>query len=636
MNNINSEHHQLFNSILKGEVVLWIGAGFSKNAGYPLGSDLCKILMEDLSHTQKEIIINSRFEENLPEFTEHYVMFHNGKKNQLLKQVKKIFDDVTPINIDYHRDIAKIPMITNIITTNYDTLFENVYGSKISVLKSSTDVPLSSDKKVNLFKVHGDFNDVKNLILTKSDYNNFFTTGAENSVYWNEIRSKIANNDILFLGYGLNDPNINIIFDKIANELNEHSKTLYYHNYQNNEYYKNNLIQRGFTIIDTPLNILFKELSTFLNDNIYKALTTDEILVEDFIKYCSGMDLIASVKKSEQLTEVTNLSSARNELILAQFKFNTTDKKLIDTLNQTIENGEVCTIKLTPENATDIELRYEGILFHRNEEIEFRIEQAPTKEGKIDLRFDCGFEIENITFKLYQGGNNSNIKLFFSLMDIEIKPKSAIIGCKDFEVIPTHKPMCGTLEEEIKIYTLLEKWTNNENFEIYFNGDQIFRSQSMFKVKFESNIYSFYKEFFENLRHLERSISYKFKKISYSSINEDLMNNTKIVAAYLKKEKLVNIYSNDREIILTDFQFSTKVLSDFKSKTHTFMLTYSPNYKIEIFGKQFDIGSIRIVYPHCDFKRYNNKTKTLELLNCTTLLQFQFLDSNDHQVFLNE
>jgi len=74
-------YSRLFELIRKEEVVLFVGAGFSINAGYPSGDKLCKRIFDDLSDTEKTDI-NDKLP--LPELTEEFVQIRGNSRNSLI------------------------------------------------------------------------------------------------------------------------------------------------------------------------------------------------------------------------------------------------------------------------------------------------------------------------------------------------------------------------------------------------------------------------------------------------------------------------------------------------------------------------------------------------------------------------
>ena len=89
----------------------------------------------------------------------------NCTKNYLIEILKKEFQK-EPTSIETHEILAKIPQIKTIITTNYDDLFEST-NKKLQVIRRSSDYSTTVSKNQNLFKIHGDLTDTKNIILTK-------------------------------------------------------------------------------------------------------------------------------------------------------------------------------------------------------------------------------------------------------------------------------------------------------------------------------------------------------------------------------------------------------------------------------------------------------------------------------------
>jgi len=214
---------RIFELIRNEEVVLFIGAGMSVYAGYPSGAKLAEILHSGLTEElKKDIALNY----DLPKLAEEIYNIKGRNKNYLFSTLKKQFQK-EPISKDTHQILAKIPHFKNIITTNYDTLIEST-NNNIEVIRKSTDYSIADTKKQLLFKIHSDLSDTENIILTTSDYNNYFSKSKEDSVFWNAVRDRLASNHILFIGYGLEDSNINVLLDKIIDELGDKRKEIFF------------------------------------------------------------------------------------------------------------------------------------------------------------------------------------------------------------------------------------------------------------------------------------------------------------------------------------------------------------------------------------------------------------------------
>ena len=177
----------LFKLIRKEKVVLWAGAGFSLYAGYPSGKQLTEILFENLSEEEKQEVSKDL---SLPDLAEKIYRLRLNKKNAIFQVLRDTILYHTPLSTEYHDKLATIPHFKTIITTNYDPLFEKAYGSTGQVFILPKDLPYLDDKKVHIFKAHGDFSVPDSIIITNSDYNHFFEKKTENDVYWTAIKNK--------------------------------------------------------------------------------------------------------------------------------------------------------------------------------------------------------------------------------------------------------------------------------------------------------------------------------------------------------------------------------------------------------------------------------------------------------------
>lgn len=102
-----------------------------------------------------------------------------------------------------------------IITTNYDRLPE-IAGRglyRIGTNKNPSEILRSlSNKKNVVFKLHGDIMDQSSIVLTSSDYDTIINS---NSGTQNLISSILSTKTLIFIGFSLSDPHLDIILRKI-------------------------------------------------------------------------------------------------------------------------------------------------------------------------------------------------------------------------------------------------------------------------------------------------------------------------------------------------------------------------------------------------------------------------------------
>lgn len=163
---------ELISLVRREQVSLFIGAGFSKEAGAPSVWDLQKSILERIYDTEKR---KSHENDSLADLSNFFVNeIHLGSRNPLMRILRKAFD-FEPTCMDDHNLLAKIPHFRRIFTTNYDTLLEDSYAKNdVCVVRNDADCAYMN-KPFTVVKVHGDFTDPDSVVITSDDYKQFFT-----------------------------------------------------------------------------------------------------------------------------------------------------------------------------------------------------------------------------------------------------------------------------------------------------------------------------------------------------------------------------------------------------------------------------------------------------------------------------
>lgn len=102
----------------------------------------------------------------------------------------------------------------HIITTNYDHLLENVKDpgvSKYAIITKDDDI-LSKKGRNYIIKMHGDVNDIENIVLKEEDYLNY---SQKHIIIETFIKALLIDKTFLFVGYSLNDNNLKLIMSYI-------------------------------------------------------------------------------------------------------------------------------------------------------------------------------------------------------------------------------------------------------------------------------------------------------------------------------------------------------------------------------------------------------------------------------------
>ena len=206
-------------AVRKGEAVLWAGAGLSAYAGYPAGKAFARMLAGELGENppDEELI--------LPYWAERYEEAKG--RDELLVRMRKTFGK-TPEDTETHRLLLLIKRIPYIITTNYDRLFETACGDGLISIASDQEVEKIrtqgwGDRQQILYKIHGDVDHEKEIVITQADYDRF----NYKSLLWTSISAIPAAYPIIFIGYKLDDDNTRALFDNIFQQLGKREKSYF-------------------------------------------------------------------------------------------------------------------------------------------------------------------------------------------------------------------------------------------------------------------------------------------------------------------------------------------------------------------------------------------------------------------------
>ena len=230
----------------KGKLVVFVGAGVSKNSGLPEWKELIKDYADYKGidkFTSKQFL-------TIPE--EVFERYGSLKYYEIAE--KRFLGKYFPNSV--HRILKKMNL-TYIITTNYDTLIEDEIKN-LQVVSKDEDLPYTSSNKM-LIKMHGDFKN-KNIVLKKSDYDNYEKNFQLISTL---IKGLFTTNTILFIGYSYNDTNVQQIMNWIKEILKEETRKAFLVEFTEKDYKEE---ENGEQINRISLKLLTKN-----NDEILYA-----------------------------------------------------------------------------------------------------------------------------------------------------------------------------------------------------------------------------------------------------------------------------------------------------------------------------------------------------------------------------
>ncbi|MED3799128.1 SIR2 family protein, partial [Lysinibacillus capsici] len=199
------------------KLVVFVGAGVSANSGIPTWRELITDMASDLKDFSDKI--SSDMYLKIPQ----YYYNERGEKEYFDKLNEVFFSKKFKTN-PIHKEIFKLKP-AHIITTNYDNLLEDAAienGYFYHTVRQDSDLPYNNLNKT-IIKMHGDFYN-RNIVLKEDDYLNYSTNFT---LIENYLKSLIATNTVLFIGYSISDPNFNLIFQWVKNILKKDFQPAY-------------------------------------------------------------------------------------------------------------------------------------------------------------------------------------------------------------------------------------------------------------------------------------------------------------------------------------------------------------------------------------------------------------------------
>ncbi len=213
---------QLVDAIARGNAIVVVGAGASVAHGLPTWAELLKLLILEC----KKQTPNFEDEDELLRLLKggHLIDVADACKKALNESayrdfIQKTFRPANRKRSQLHKAILDIPF-SAAITTNYDTLLEREHQS---IYSQSEGVPiythrntahlaqLTASRSFYILKIHGHVDDIESVILSRGDYHRLI---HNNPAFKSTISNIIGSKTLVFIGYSLNDPDLNLLLSE--------------------------------------------------------------------------------------------------------------------------------------------------------------------------------------------------------------------------------------------------------------------------------------------------------------------------------------------------------------------------------------------------------------------------------------
>ena len=218
---------EIVDAVLNRNLVLFCGAGISTESKlvYPY-TIYMEVLNEIENEINEEVDLSTSFSSLM---TLYIKTFPNGRR-KLLKKIKNKFDYINSFPqllynaTMFHKEVSSNPYIETIVTTNWDTYFEEYCDC--SPIINDIDSTLWDVFNRRVFKIHGSINNIGSIIATEEDYNKSYNN-LSNNLIGDRLKTILTSNTVVFIGFSFGDEDLNRLLDILSKKMGDLSNQFY-------------------------------------------------------------------------------------------------------------------------------------------------------------------------------------------------------------------------------------------------------------------------------------------------------------------------------------------------------------------------------------------------------------------------
>jgi HEAT repeat protein len=353
----------LIEEIKRKNCVLFVGAGLARGAGLPDWESLLLKLIElgeedhAIIFSNKPALIDLIKGKDKKYLTAADSIVDNLSPTVLALALTKIFRNENVIPNDTYKLLSTIPF-ASIITTNYDKLLESTYSSLMPdhpiIVNNNNRSALKSTLHRGAFyllKAHGDIDEPETIILGTKSYRKLL---HDNKPYTEHLETVFRTKTVLFVGFSMNDPDLELLLNKETVSTEEYGKIHY-------------ALMDETTLNPIKGEELFKTFG--IKPILYNPSNPSHPEVKDFlIQLSQRTDVVAETTNSStqsnrsgtDIPDVTEViaehSVAKGEVISGTSQIN----EMLDTLRKS--SGEKEDVELDNSNAARLLLLAKTVL----------------------------------------------------------------------------------------------------------------------------------------------------------------------------------------------------------------------------------------------------------------------------------
>lgn len=203
----------LLDEILNGKVVLFAGAGISTESKTVLKNTFYDQIVDEIGAAKG----------SFPELMEAYCKRPNGRL-ELLRNIQNRFNHINSYSelkiaaTRFHHEIGSFFPLKDIVTTNWDTYFEEICNAVPFVNDPDLAFWGAADRRV--LKIHGSIASLGSIVATTTDYKKC-QISLNKGLIGSKLKSILATQTIIFTGYSFADSDFNSIYKFVQKQMKE-------------------------------------------------------------------------------------------------------------------------------------------------------------------------------------------------------------------------------------------------------------------------------------------------------------------------------------------------------------------------------------------------------------------------------
>jgi len=212
----------LFEALVNHELVIFAGAGVSTENKNVFPSTLYEDICEELGYSCNKGMPFSKV-------MSKYCRKKGGRRELIDRIITRIdyirsFPQLYSSTVRFHEQLAMVPCITEIVTTNWDDFFEIECHATPFVYEQ--DMALWDRPKRKVLKLHGSINNLGSIVVTSEDYEKRYQS-LRTGLIGSQLKLLIANRQLVFIGYSFGDEDFNRIYSFVCSQVNDFMKRPY-------------------------------------------------------------------------------------------------------------------------------------------------------------------------------------------------------------------------------------------------------------------------------------------------------------------------------------------------------------------------------------------------------------------------